>query len=103
MESILMSVLPTILCSAVLAVTAGITRMIRSLQSEVKANNDATFVMLQNTILQSCKQHQANGYLPAHEGEMLQNLFRQYTAMHGNGYVAAQVEATLKLPQSKEA
>lgn len=33
---------------------------------------------------------------------MLHNLYQQYIAMHGNGYVAAQVEATLKLPQSKE-
>lgn len=102
MGSVFFAALPSILCAVIMGVLGFMAKSIKAIGGEVKASNKATFVMLQDRILQSCKEHQARGYLPAHEGEMLHNLFKQYKAMHGNGYVAAQVEETMKLPQYKE-
>lgn len=78
---------------------ANLETKIEGIAGTLEANNKATFVMLQDRILQLCRYHQAHGSIPSHDAEMLTSLADQYYAMGGNGYVKLQVEATLALPQ----
>lgn len=106
MDSVLTYILPLISAALSAALLAAFKRIGRDFANKLstlhdisEANNQATFVMLQDRILQSCKHWQQHEYIPAHDAEMLQRLFEQYKAMGGNGYVAKQVEITLELPQ----
>lgn len=76
-----------------------IQKELERMVTNIEATNKSNFVMLQNTILQQCKHHQAIGYIESHDAEMLLSLANQYYAMNGNGYVKKQVEATFELPQ----
>lgn len=76
--------------------------MVKKLGVTLAANNEATFVILQDRILQLCKYHITDGYISPHDAEMLQKLAEQYYAMGGNGYVKQQVTIALSFPQEPQ-
>ena len=94
-----MEIISTLLPYVSTILTACLFPAIRKIYNMMTANQAATFAMLQKQILDMCKECQAKECVTAEDGETLSNLFHQYEAMGGNGFVKKQVEITFELPQ----
>lgn len=101
METI-MAVIPSIICAICTALMGYVTSRLKLITSHVKANNAATLAMLRDRIAQACRQYQERGSISAYEAYTLQEMYEQYKALGGNGYITAQFERTISLPQEEE-
>lgn len=94
--------IPSIISAVALGAMGAVLRQVKKILKALEANNDATRYILKERILHMCRKHQQLGAIPSEEGEILQELFREYKRLGGNSFVEAQVEKTLALPLVKE-
>lgn len=88
-------------CSGIIMLT--LPKMFKSIKeanAKIEANNSATLSYLRSRILQSCALWQDKGYIPDHDAFAIQDMYDNYVALGGNGYVHKQVEKTLELPMT---
>ena len=69
---------------------------------EQKAIANGVKALLRDRIIQSCNHYSEKGYFPLYARENIEDLFKEYAALGGNGTVKDLVEETKKLPREKE-
>ena len=69
--------------------------------AEQKAIADGVKALLRDRIIQSCNHHADKGYFPLYARENVEDLFKVYKALGGNGTVEYLVNETEKLPREK--
>jgi len=73
----------------------------RWLYRRLKALRHGTVALLRDRIVQSYYYHWDKGYMPIYSRDSLDEMFRQYTALGGNGTVKDIVEKLKMLPYEK--
>ena len=66
-----------------------------------KAIGNGVKALLRDRIIQSCNNYKDKGYCPIYARDNINNLFKEYEALGGNGTVKALVEEIKKLPWEK--
>lgn len=87
-----------VLIAILTTVTKTLSNRIRKQQAENQALRDGMKSLLKAKIIDSCERAQKDGWCGSRLRDTINDMFKSYTALDGNGTVPGIVEQTMKLP-----
>ena len=82
-------------------ISAGLIAGFRHLLKKQKAIENGVKALLRDRIIQSCNNYREKGYCPIYARDSINNLFKEYKELGGNGTIEALVNETRELPWEK--
>ena len=79
-------------------ITGGIMAIFARLFKRQKAIENGVKALLRDRIIQSCNHYRGKGYCPLYALENIEALFKEYTALGGNGAIGTTVKEMHELP-----
>ena len=82
-------------------ISTGIMAIFARLFKRQKAIENGVKALLRDRIIQSCNNYRDKGYCPLYVRDNINNLFKEYKELGGNGTVEALINETKELPWEK--
>jgi hypothetical protein len=80
------------------ATVAGVTRALVNLKKRNKATQDGVKALLRDRIIALYDKYMDKGYMPIHTRENVQELYKEYKKLGGNGVIDHLIEDLYSLP-----